>query len=152
MRLLEARGLEGLASYLRNRASVLTFYGHPGILRELADASELVRAGINAARHHHIGLLSADEVDAYVSEVDLQRVVRRMALEARDEGGNVRLRVVPERLELFDERFAPVAAVALDLVELADVRANRLGQSAIRDLDRARRSRRELEESAVRGQ
>jgi len=146
--LLEGRGLDALVPRLRKRAKVLRFYGHPGILRELAEAPEVVRSGPSAARRHRLGLVPGEEVDAYVSEKHVARLVKRIALEPRDDGANVRLRVVSRDLWPFDEKFAPFAAVAVDLAELPDARAKRIGRSAVRRIERSGRWRDALEELA----
>jgi excisionase family DNA binding protein len=132
-RLLEFRGFEGLIPRLRERAEVRRFYAHPGILRELVDSPEVIRAGVSAARRYRLRLVPGDEVDAYVSENDLPRLVKRMALEPREEA-NVRLRVIAKGLWPFKGNVAPLAAVAVDLAELPDARAKRIGRSEIHDI------------------
>lgn len=148
VRLLEGRGFEALVPRLRGRAKVLRFYGLPGILRELGEAPEVVRAGPSAARRHRLGLVPGEEVDAYVSEKHLVRLVKRIALEPRDDGANVRLRVISRDLWPFDEQFAPLAAVAVDLAELPDARTKRIGRSAIRKIERSGRWRDALDAPA----
>lgn len=134
IRLLDARGFRDIVPRLHERADVRRFFGHPGILPELSSAPELVSAGVSAARDHHLKLVPGREVDAYVSEKQLPRLVKRMALEPRDEDANVRLRVIRRGLWPFDQPVAPLAAVAIDLAELPDARAKRIGRSAIREI------------------
>jgi hypothetical protein len=141
VRLLEARGFAGLVPRLRERAALQRFYAHPGILRELAEAPDVVAAGVSAARRHRLRLVPGEEVEAYVAARRLQPVIERMVLERRDEGANVRLRVIPDGFWPFHERFAPKAAVALDLAELPDARAQRIGRAAIHELEQERRWR-----------
>lgn len=149
-RLIEVRGFDGLVPRLRKRADVRPFYGHPGVLRELADSPDLVKAAANAARHHHLRLVAGEEVDAYVSESRLRALAKRMALEPQAEGANVRLRVVPAGLWPFDDEFAPKAAVAVDLAELPDARAKQIGRSAVREVAQEHRWRRALERRSAR--
>jgi hypothetical protein len=148
-RLIEVRGFDRLVPRLRERADLQRFYGHPGILRELAESPELVKAAASAARRHRLRLVAGEEVDAYVSESRMPRLVKRMALEPHVDGANVRLRIIPAGLWPFDEEFAPRAAVAVDLAELPDARAKRIGHSAIREIAQERQWRRALERHAA---
>ena len=146
VRLLEARGFVSLVPRLRDRAHLRRFYGDPGILRGFAADPDVVRAGVSAARHHGLRLGPGEDVDVYISATRLRALIRRTALERRDEGTNVRLRVIPSGLWPFREPVAPKAAVAVDLAELPDTPARRIGVSAIGELDSERRWR--LEDAA----
>lgn len=148
VRLIEARGLVALVPRLGTRADQQRFYGHRGVLRDLAEDPELVGTGASAARRHRLHLVPGQEVDAYAPEQHLRSVVEKWALEERADGANVRLRVVPTSLWPFEEPFAPVAAVAVDLMELSDVRAKRIGRAAVEHLDRERRWREVLADPA----
>lgn len=138
---LDRSGLRGLAPRLRARAQVRLFYARPGMLQRLADRPELVLTGASGAGQHGLELLPGDEVDAYISESELQRIVEELALEPRAEGGNVVLRVLPDGIPLFEGRVAPLAAVALDLAEQADPRSARIGRRVLHKLDSERRWR-----------
>lgn len=151
VRLLDTRGFERLAPRLRARAESQLFYGHPGILREVADAPELARTGASAARPHGLHLAAGEQVDAYIAANRVRPFVRRMALEPRDENSNVCLRVLPDGLWPFDRRYAPRSVVAIDLAELPDLRAKRIGRAAIQEIDQHHAWRQHAAEPGSRG-
>jgi excisionase family DNA binding protein len=141
-RLLSQGGLAGLRQRMRRRGEAQRFVAHPGELRYLADDSELVPSGISAARAHGLDLAAGNEFEAYVSADALPRVVKEHALAPADHGeANVVLRVVPAAAwVLGGQPLAPYAAVALDLAESSDPRSARAGATALRGLDRKRKS------------
>lgn len=138
---LEEHGLGGLAPRLRRRADVQRFYAHPGVLRRLAESPALVLSGANGAPHYRLGLVPGDEIDAYIAEGLLPRIIKEMALEPRSEGGNVVLRVLPDGVSPLPGPVAPIVAVALDLAEQADPRSARVGKEALQRLARESRWR-----------
>ncbi|MGH2762117.1 MAG: hypothetical protein ACRDLD_06000 [Thermoleophilaceae bacterium] len=137
--LLNARGLIGLISRLRQRAQVLNFYGHPGVLRRLVSSDRLAATGASAAASHDLGLAAGEEVDAYVAAEALASAVDEWALEPRKVNGNVALRVIPDGLWPFSGAGVPHAAVALDLAEQVDRRSARIGNNQLGVLDMERR-------------
>lgn len=142
LRLLDVRGIEGLLPRLHDRAATQRFYCHPGALARLAKADSLCLSGASAAAAHRLGLVAGDEVDAYVPHDAANAVAEKFALEPRDSGANVVLRVLPREAEApLSGPVAPLAAVAVDLAEQPEARAARLGHEALRRLDREQRWR-----------
>jgi hypothetical protein len=79
-----------------------------------------------------------DVVEAYVSGPGLGRLRERYWMEPTDlASANVFLRVVPDRVwpRIANERFAQVAAAAIDLTESNDDRSRRAGIEAIERLE-----------------
>jgi hypothetical protein len=142
LRLLDGRGLEGLRGRFHHRASPHSFAAHPGVLRHLIEAPNVVLSGISAASARGLGLSAGQELDAYVPAPAVRDLVVKFAF-AEPEGGaaNVKLRAVPEDIWPFEERLAPVVAVSIDLAEEPDARSARIGLEALRRLDKQRRWR-----------
>jgi hypothetical protein len=85
-------------------------------------------------------IVSAEEVDAYVRDKDLEELKRKHALQpAREEQANVVLRPVPSESWFFDagEVVAPLAAVGLDLANHPDSRSQRIGKQVLRRLSKS---------------
>jgi hypothetical protein len=136
-RLLDAQGLAGLRPALAHRATPRRFRAHRGVLRELAGDPALAPTGISAAGAYGLGLVSGEEVDAYVPGEALGEVARRYALVPDEHEGNVVLRELDADWPLAEAR-APLAAVALDLAEDDDPRSARIGGEALARLDAER--------------
>lgn len=143
-RLRQALALQGLAAIaprLERRGDVQRFRAHPGEIRYLLEDPRLVRSGISAAADHEFGLVSGQEVDAYVRARNLPQLKRDHAMQAADLAeGNVVLRIVANSdWHLEDQPVAPVAAVALDLAEDPNPRSRRIGMARLRQIDAALR-------------
>ena len=97
----------------------------------------MVLAGVSAAEQYAIDITALDVVEAYVDEAALRDLQQRYFLEPADPAAaNVLLRVVPANVAatLRKERYAPRAAVALDLLESDDERSRRAGEQALAQL------------------
>lgn len=138
MGFLEERGVSGLTPRLRDRARAHDFYGHPGVLRDLAAVPGVALTGVSAARRNGLGVVAGDEIDAYVASDRLDAVVDRFALDPRDRDGNVRLRALPADLGFLADQPTAFAAVALDLAEGHDPRSAKAGADALERLDAER--------------
>jgi excisionase family DNA binding protein len=139
-RLLDDRGIAGLAPRLRGRADLRRFHGHPGVLSRIARA-DLRLSGANAANAHGLGLVPGDEVDGYIAHGNVDALVAEFALQPRERDPNVLLRVLPAGLCPIDNGVAPLACVALDLAEQSEPRAAQIGREALARLDSERRWR-----------
>lgn len=128
--LLAARGLAGLVGRLGERSRVERFFGHPGVLSSVQEADNVIPAGPHAARDRGERLVPGQEADIYVSEPQRAHLIREFALEPSDQP-NAIIRVLPEGLWPFLDRRMPLAAVAVDLAELPDARARRIGRQLI---------------------
>lgn len=136
-RVLRFEGLgPAVRSRLRRRAESRRFMAHPGELSHLLEDRDLVASGVSAAAALGLDLVSGAEVDGYVSSDRLEVLRKRHALGVAEAGGgaNVRLRVVPSEAWHLDEPVAPVAAVAVDLLDDADPRAQAAGAELMRRL------------------
>ncbi|MGD0455124.1 MAG: helix-turn-helix domain-containing protein [Solirubrobacteraceae bacterium] len=135
---LQVYGLGALRPRLARRAEPASYWALAGELRALHDRSDLVLSGPSAAATYHLGLVGSDTIDAYVPERLVSLLQREHALE-RMSGpeSNVILRVVPDGAWfLSPRRFAPLAAVAIDLWSYADPRAARIGADVVARIDR----------------
>jgi len=130
-------GLSVLRPRLARRAEPSSYWALPGELRALRDRAELVLSGPSAAAEYDLGLVGSDALDAYLPAGLVASLQREHALE-RMSGpeANVVLRVVPDDAWLLDgRRFAPLAAVVIDLCSYADPRAARIGAEVLARLD-----------------
>lgn len=141
-RLLDDRGILGLAPRLGSRARTQRFYGHPGTLQRLAAVPEIRLTGISAARSNGLGIVGGQAVDAYIAANAFDDLIMRFALEPRGETGNVSLRAVPAELDFRADTPTPLAAVALDLAEETDPRSAEVGTQALTATDEDRPWRR----------
>jgi hypothetical protein len=99
------------------------------VLDRLADAPQVVRAGISAAAEHGADLVVGDEFDGYVRAGDLDEFVSRFGLDDQAARPNVLLRVVSDVAWPFrlGQGSAGRAVVAVDLLESDEPRARRAG-------------------------
>jgi hypothetical protein len=139
---LEIYGLDGLRPRLARRAEPSSYWALGGELRALRDRAELVLSGPSAAAAYDLGLAGSESIDAYMPAHLLVQLQREHALE-RMSGPevNVILRAVADDVWSLDgRRFAPLAAVAVDLCSYADPRAARVGAETIAGIDRDMRA------------
>jgi hypothetical protein len=114
---LAKRSLLSLADELRDRAEPHLFRGDERVLERLRDDSDIVLSGVNAAAAYGVDIRAPGVVEAYVDRDRLRDLVYRYALRPA---------------EIAD--VAPVAAVALDLLESSDDRSRRAGRELARRL------------------
>lgn len=125
-----------VADDLRVRAERRSFRGDPRMFGSLSADPRLVRSGVSAAAAYGADIRDPGVVEGYVRRADLDAVVYRYALRAAAlPEANVILHVVDGEVPRAREGVAPRAAVALDLLESGDPRAQRAG----RDLARGHR-------------
>lgn len=136
---LRVYGLEALIPRLERRAEPIAYWALPGEMRALHERGEIVLSGASAAAAYEIGLVGSDAVDAYAPAGFIASLERAHGLQ-RVPGpeSNVVLRAVPDEAWVLDGlRFAPAAAVALDLCSYSDPRARRAGASFVANVGRA---------------
>ena len=132
---LARRSLLSLADELRDRAEPHLFRGDERVLERLRDDSDIVLSGVNAAAAYGVDIRAPGVVEAYVDRDRLRDLVYRYALRpAEIAEANVVLRVVDESVPRARQGVAPVAAVALDLLESSDDRSRRAGRELARHL------------------
>ena len=131
---LSGEGLLGVVNRLGARAQRQDFYGHPSVLRRLANEPSLVLSGVSAAAEHRADVLASDFLEAYIPLSRVQGIVRRYALNSDPERPNIVLRVVEDSIWPFasGDRVAPRAVVAVDLLESEDDRSRRAGSALAR--------------------
>ncbi len=134
---LKNYGLETLRPRLARRAEPSSYWALPGELRALRDRTDLALSGPSAAAKHDLGLVGSDALDAYVPASLVAPLQRGHALESMSgPESNVVLRAVPDDAWLLGgRRFAPLAAVAIDLSNYADPRAARIGAEVLASID-----------------
>lgn len=132
---LAKRSLLSLADELRDRAAPHLFRGDERVLERLRDDSDLVLSGVNAAAAYGVDIRAPGVVEGYVRRDRLPDLVYRYALRpAEGADANVVLRAVDESVPRARQGVAPVAAVALDLLESPDDRSRRAGRELARRL------------------
>jgi hypothetical protein len=126
---LEHRGLEALLGRLQRRADVHRRCAEGSALHALSCDQHLVFTGVSAAARAGGGLARASSLDAYIPSGAFERLADEHSLSrAPAARANVTLRVVPQAAwQLPARRFAPRAAVALDLLSHADATASAAG-------------------------
>jgi hypothetical protein len=136
-RALTTYGLDALLPRLARRAKASSHWALAGELRALRERPDLVLSGSSATTAYDLGLLGSDAIDAYVPARILASLEDEHALEPKSgPESNVILRAVPDDAWLLDgRRFAPLAAVAVDLRSYADPRAARIGADVIASVD-----------------
>ena len=113
---------------LRRRAKVHHYRAGSSAVREIAAAPGFVASGVSASSAVNVPLVVRDQAEGYVSERALVDLVYALALSASDPGSsNVVLRVSAYPAALRGRKFAPVAAIAADLLESSDQRVRRAG-------------------------
>jgi len=129
------RSLLSLADELHDRAELHLFRSDERVLERLRDDSAVVLSGVNAAAEYGLDIRAPGVVEAYVDRDRLDDLVYRYALRpAAVADANVLLRVVDEAVPRARQGVAPVAAVALDLLESSDDRSRRAGRELARRL------------------
>ena len=117
---------------LASRARVHRLRAHPGVLKRLGEDPALVLGGSSAAGRHGADLIAVDRVEAYIRPEDLAAFVSRYALrQAPDGRENVLIRVPSEWQFPSGVRDAPVAVVAVDLIDAGDERSVRAGRKLL---------------------
>ena len=133
VRVRVGEGVRGHFERLSSRAVARSFGGHPSVVARLVEDVRVVVAGVSAAAGVGADLVVSGRVDGYVRAGDVAALVAEYGLESVPIGeGNVVLRVVSE-VWPFDERerVAPRLVVALDLLDDADGRTKRAGDSLL---------------------
>ena len=136
-RRLRAGGLSPLLPRLRSRSERADYLVHDIELERLAGESRLVRSGESAAMEFELDLIGPPRIEAYVLRRDSDAVVGEHDLVANPSGeSNVLLRII-DGVERFkpEQRVAPIAAVAVDLVESSDARAHLAGRRLLQRID-----------------
>jgi hypothetical protein len=130
-------GLTAMRPRLAGRATPHHLWGLDSELRGLVKSRDVVASGSSAAGELGLELAAPNTLDAYVPEETLDRLIREHALEpTRPSQANLILRAVPREAWIIGGRkFAPLAAVALDLASYPDSRSARVGQELMSDLE-----------------
>ena len=116
------------------RVEVRSYFAHPAALERIARDDRVVLGGVAAAAHHHANLAGGGLVEFYVREQDASEIEREFALRrVAAAEANLKLRI-PNGLWPFrkEERIAPRAFVAVDLIDDGDERSVRAGHALLR--------------------
>jgi len=129
---LASSAVSHMRSRLSARGRARFFHAHPGLLPALREDCVLMLTGATAASELRLGLIGGgDRVDAYVDADHLEAVVRRHHLRPSREA-NVTLRVVPSFGWAWPPaRVAPIPAIALDLLDDPEPRAQQVGDKLL---------------------
>lgn len=129
---LATRSLASLRAQLVDRGRPQSYRAHPAMLDRLRDDPALMLTGVTGASELRLGLIGGgDRVEAYVDQPELDAVIRRYHLRPSREP-NVILRVVPSfGLSWPPARVAPISAIALDLLDDPEPRAQQVGNQLL---------------------
>jgi excisionase family DNA binding protein len=116
---------------LRRRSNVHSFYAHPSAAERLLAEPGIVLAGVSAAHEVGADIVAGNLLEFYASEDGIDRLVKRYRLRVSD-NANVIIKV-PVGLWPFadDDRVAPAAAIAVDLIDAKDERSLRAGSELL---------------------
>ena len=132
-RKLAEGSLLALASDLRNRAEPCFFRADARVVQSLSGDPSLVRSGVSASAAYGADVRAPGVFEGYVRRADLDALAYRYALRTvAPVDANVVLHSVDGQVPRTKEGIAPVAAVALDLLESDDPRAERAGRELAR--------------------
>lgn len=125
----EGKCLRDLAAYFRRRAFKHRLYGHPAVLPILAEERHIVRSGASAAPEYGLDILPDGQFEAYIPSERLAHLKEKYFLMEEGRGApNIVLRAVDSPWPFAPHSpVAPLAAVALDLLESDDPRYRRAG-------------------------
>ncbi len=123
---------------LVNRGQPRSFRAHSGVIETVRNDPVLMLTGPAAASELRLGLVGGTGgLEAYVAVADLAPLASRHHLRPSTTP-NVTLRVVsPVNLPWPPARVAPISAVALDLLDHPEPRAQQVGERVLGELDRA---------------
>jgi excisionase family DNA binding protein len=125
--------LLSLASELRGRAEPRLFRADPRVLEQIRSDRAVVRSGVSAVVEYGVDLRAPGVLEAYVSRDQVEALVYRYALRpASLADANLVLHLFDGAVPRTAEGVAPVAAVALDLLESGDARSQRAGRELAR--------------------
>lgn len=129
---LRERSLWSLRSKLSSRAERRSLRAHSSDLARLVAEADVIRTGPRAASEAGLGLIAPDApVELYVDTATADRLVTRYSMRPSD-NPNVVLRVVPNEVRTWlREPLAPRLAVALDLADDRDPRAQQVARDAL---------------------
>lgn len=123
---------------LRDRARAVRFRIHPGSLKKISSDRRLLLSGVSAARQHGMDVIAREEIEAYLREQDLPRLVRDYKLEESSRPNLVLHVIAGDWPFQNDQKFAPPALVAVDLIESGEARSRRAGNSMLKRLQKMR--------------
>lgn len=129
---LRDRSLWSLRSKLSSRAERRSLRAHSSDVARLLAEADVIRTGPRAAGEAGLGLVAPDApVELYVDSATADRLITRYLLHESD-NPNVILRIVPDEVRAWlPEPLAPRAAVALDLADDRDPRAQEIARDAL---------------------
>jgi len=132
-RKLERGSLLSLADQLGRRAEPRLFRADSRVLDDIRSDPALVRSGVSAAREYGLDVRAPGIVEAYAQRDYVDQLVYRYSLQPADVvDANVVLHVVNGPVPRSADDVAPLAAVALDLIESGDARSQRAGRELAR--------------------
>jgi len=134
-RILREQELVTLVPRLRGRAVMHRLRAHPSDMKRVAAEKDVVQTGISAAVYHGLDLLAAEQVEVYLPEKFLQRLVKRYALQP-SKRPNLLVRAVAD-LWPFEKGCpaAPAPVVGVDLLDSDDARTRRAGKLLLEQVE-----------------
>jgi excisionase family DNA binding protein len=131
-RYLAEHRLEDLRGQLVERGRPKSYRAHPAMLKALRADPLVMITGIAAASELRLGLIGGeDRIEAYVDEARLDALIHRYHLRLSNDP-NVVLRAIPSfGWSELPARIAPLPAVALDLLDDPEPRAQQTGSELL---------------------
>lgn len=136
-RRLRERSLRHDLARLCKRARARYFVGGVRAQAQVRRNPRFVHSGISAAATYGARVRSSRVLEGYLPEDEVGRLAYRLALRPVDEReADLILHGVVGFWPFDDRKFAPVAAVAADLLESLDRRTRRAGQELLKRIER----------------
>lgn len=128
------RRIEDVEARLGRRAAARFFAGGERARNGIARSSDFVRSGVSAAQHYKVSLRSSRIIDGYLPRGRGERAIYTYALREVDEREAEIVLRVADFWPLDRRAFAPIAAVAADLLDSSDERTARAGRELALEL------------------
>jgi hypothetical protein len=107
------------------------YWAQPSLLPRIAGEKRLVLSGVSASEHHGLDILPSGELEGYVPEAELPRVVERYALAKFVRKPNLTLHALPFWPFRQGVKFAPLLLALLDMAESEDERTRAVGREGL---------------------
>lgn len=124
-------------SRLSRRARARYFVGGERARAALRRDSRFRRSGVSAAAEHGASLRAPNVLEGYLPEGEVDPFAYRFALRQADEReADLIVRGIADFWPFKDRSVAPIAAVAVDLLDSLDERTRRAGEQLLRGIGR----------------
>jgi excisionase family DNA binding protein len=120
-----------LAPLLAKRARLHRYWVQPSQFPRIAREERFVLSGVSASEHYDLDIVASDELEGYLPEAELPRLIEQYALSEFARRPNLLLHTVPFWSFAEGARVAPLLVVLLDMAESEDTRTLAVGREAL---------------------